>query len=87
VLNRTLRLCGADVRRIAVSTTEVAEEEPLPATFDLQGERPLLARLTSADAGHRVIILGEWRPGRRDLFLYAVDVCPCGDTESPAVAR
>lgn len=81
-LNRTIRLCAADVRRIAVSTAEVAEQQPLPKTFELQGERPLLARLAAADAGNRVILLGEWRPGRRDLFLFAVDVCPCGDTDT-----
>lgn len=79
-LGKTMRLCEADVRRIAVSTADVAAQQPLPATFDLQGERPLLARLTAAGDGNRVILLGEWRPGRRDLFLFAVDVCPCGDT-------
>jgi hypothetical protein len=78
-LNKTIRLCGADVRRIAVSTPEIAEQQPLPSRFDLQGERSLLARLTAAGAGNRVILLGEWRPGRRDLFLFAIDVCPCGD--------
>ena len=77
VANRTVRLCRTEVRRVAVVTVEAAREQPLPDTFELQAERHLLAPLTAAGAGHRATVLGEWRPGRRDVFLIALDVCPC----------
>ncbi len=81
-LNRDIRLCDGEVRRIAVTTVETAEEQGLPTTFEVQGERERLAPLTAASAGHRVTVLGEWRPGRRDLFLIALDLCPC-DSPGP----
>lgn len=78
-LNRFFRLCAADARRIAVAAPKVAEAEALPGEFDLQGERERLAVLTAAAPGARVTVLGEWRPGRKDLFLIEIDVCPCAN--------
>ncbi len=76
ILRRSLTLCKGSVRRLAVATDKVAEDQPLPERFELQGERSELVEL-QAPAGTRVTILGEWRPGRRDLFLIAADRCPC----------
>ncbi len=75
--NRTIQLCESEVQRISVATVDVAADRTLPPAFDLQGERERIAPMIQAGAGMRVIVLGEWRPGRRDLFLLALDVCPC----------
>ncbi len=77
-LNRTIQLCESEVQRISVATVDIAADRGLPPAFDLQGERERIAPMIQAVAGHRVVVLGEWRPGRRDLFLLALDVCPCG---------
>ena len=80
VLGVTVRLCASDVRRIA-GAAGAAGEEQLPAVvYDLQGERGVLAQINAASPGSRLTILAEWRPGRRDLFLIDLDVCPCAST-------
>ncbi len=81
--NKEVALCG-ESRRIAVATAEIAADYEKPLAFDLQGDRATLSPLTTAEPGRRAIVLGEWRPGRRDLFLVALDLCPC---ESGAVHR
>ncbi len=78
VLGRALQICASDLRRIVVATEEGADE-PAPTELDLQGERSSLARLRKAQPPQTVSILGEWRPGRRDLFLISLDLCDCGD--------
>lgn len=80
VLNRSVHLCDATVRRVAVAAADTADQ-PSPASFDLQGDRPLLAPALAAAAGTRLTVLGEWRPGRKDLFAIEIDVCPCPDME------
>ncbi len=82
VLSRTIQLCESEVQRISVATVDIAADRDLPPAFDLQGERERIAPMIQAVAGHRVVVLGEWRPGRRDLFLLALDVCPCGPDAS-----
>jgi hypothetical protein len=79
VMNRTVRLCEGVVRRIAVAAPDIADGASLPASFDLQGERERLAIVTGAPPGTRITVLGEWRPGRKDLFLIEIDACPCAN--------
>jgi hypothetical protein len=54
--------------------------DPPPAapttTFTLQGSRQLLRRVRDVRTDQRVTVLAERRPGSRDLFLLAVDLCP-----------
>lgn len=78
VLGKTVRLCGSDVRRIAVASAEKPGEEEMPAVlYDLQGERAQLTQVSGAAPEARISILAEWRPGRRDLFLIDLDICRC----------
>jgi hypothetical protein len=44
--------------------------------LSLQGPRELLARFAGARADQTVTILAERRPGRTDLFVIALDLCP-----------
>ena len=44
--------------------------------LSLQGPRELLARFAGARADQTVTILAERRPGRADLFVIALDLCP-----------
>lgn len=80
-LNRTAYLCDAEVQRIAVAAPAVADDESPPPAFDVQGEREQLASLTGAPEGARVTLVAEWRPGRVDLFVIEIDVCPCANLE------
>ena len=80
-LNRTFRLCCAEVRRIAVATTKTSGDHAVPAAFELHGERERLFVLSSANSGDRVTVLGEWRPGAKNLFLIALDVCACNPSD------
>ncbi len=79
VLNQSVLLCAAEERRVAVATSEIAAGKQLPAKYEMQGERAELYRATTAKAGDRMTVLAEWRPGRRDLFLIALDICSCPD--------
>ena len=81
-LGRTIRLCNGKVRRVAVATAATAEDQDLPNTFELQGDRESLAPLATNGEGSRVTVLGEWRPGRRDVFLIALDLCPCDGSDA-----
>lgn len=47
-----------------------------PTGIVLQGERPLLSRITSAKPEQQITILAERRPGSSDVFVLAVDLCP-----------
>ncbi len=78
VLNQPIGFCAREWQRIAVSTANVDDsQETLPRRLDVQGERKELARLEKASAKSAVVLLAEWRPGRRDLFLISLDVCDC----------
>ena len=83
VLNTSVQICVNEMRQIAVATTEIAKVEVPPAGFEIQGERKDLARLTKLLVSDTVSILAEWRPGRRDLFLIALDVFPCKPKGNP----
>ena len=52
---------------------------PEPRDLTLRGPRELLARVRGAGPEQRVTLLGERRPGGRELFLAAVDVCACAE--------
>lgn len=56
-----------------------ASPPPEPPSLVVRGERQLLARLSSARPTQRVTLLGERRPGGKELFLAAVDRCPEGE--------
>ena len=77
ILGKNVHLCDGDVRRIVVASGETADAAATPAAFDLQGEREHMAEISAAATGTRVTLLGEWRPGRRDLFLIDHDLCAC----------
>ena len=79
ILQQSVRLCAAEERRVAVATTDIAAGLQLPAEYEVQGERAELYRATTAKVGDRMTVLAEWRPGRRDLFLIALDICSCSD--------
>jgi hypothetical protein len=49
---------------------------PPESPLTLQGAREQLRRLRDARRDQLVTILAERRPGSRDLFLLAVDLCP-----------
>lgn len=83
VNSQTVRLCAADARRVAVATAEAAGDTTVPTAFAIQGDRERLVQITAAAAGTRVILLGEWRPGRRDLFLIELDLCRGADAAAP----
>ena len=47
-----------------------------PSQITLQGDRPLLHRVTSARPDQQITILAERRPGSSDAFVLTVDLCP-----------
>jgi hypothetical protein len=69
-------LCLGDFRRLALATDQPPELAAEPKKLDLRGERSLLARYVNATSDHQITILGEWRPGRSDVFVITVDLCP-----------
>lgn len=83
ILGKGVRLCGSDVRRIAVAASETADAVPMPSVFEVHGERERLSEITAAAQGTRITLLGEWRPGRRDLFFIDLDLCACGQSSEP----
>jgi len=75
-LGESAAFCAAEFRRLALATERPVELPEEPTAIDLQGGRALLARFNKARREQKITLLGEWRPGRRDLFLIAVDLCP-----------
>lgn len=75
-LGKSAAFCADEYRRLAVATEQPVEIEQQPVAIDLQGSRSLLARFGKARSDQKITILGEWRPGHRDLFLIALDLCP-----------
>ena len=66
-----------DLKRFAVGDVAIPETGALErARLALQGPRELLARFAGARPDQTVTILAERRPGRADLFVLAVDLCP-----------
>ena len=71
------RFAVVDLKRFAVADVATPEPGDLErARLVLQGPRELLARLADARPDQTVTILGERRPGRADLFVLALDLCP-----------
>lgn len=67
----------AELKRFPVGEDVVAPEGEFErARLSLQGPRELLARFAGARADQTVTILAERRPGRADLFVIALDLCP-----------
>lgn len=87
ILNRNIQFCASETRRIAVTTTDVSPNHTFPTRYSVQGERSELARILAAKAGERLTILAEWRPGRSDLFLIALDVCSCPESGASPVEK
>lgn len=75
-LGREQVFCADELQRLALATAEPVELEQQIVAIDLQGSRALLSRFAKAHREQKITILGEWRPGRRDLFLIALDLCP-----------
>jgi hypothetical protein len=46
---------------------------PYKPNFILRGPKELLARVTDAPPGRRLVITGEWRAGMRDFFVGSVE--------------
>jgi len=74
VLGESVHFATTDWEVYALSEVEPLPTPAQPPQLSLQGERPLLRRIVTAD--QRVTILAERRPGGGDLFLLNVDLCP-----------
>ena len=79
----TLIVLGESIAFAANEWRSFAYHDPLPdptptetKPFILQGDRPLLRRLSTARPDQQVTILAERRAGMADLFVLAVDRCP-----------
>ncbi|MGH7787196.1 MAG: hypothetical protein ACRERC_10050 [Candidatus Binatia bacterium] len=79
----TLVVLGQPIEFAANEWRSFAFHEPLPEAtpkeskpFTLQGDRPLLRRLSTARPDQQITILAERRAGMADLFVLAVDRCP-----------
>jgi hypothetical protein len=79
----TLVVLGQPIDFAATEWRSFAFHDPLPETtpkeskpFTLQGDRPLLRRLSTARPDQQITILAERRAGMADLFVLAVDRCP-----------
>lgn len=72
-LGRAHAFYAVEHQRIAL---EAPADTALPDRLVLQGPRQVLARFAAARPEQRVTIVGEWRPGRSDLFVVALDLCP-----------
>jgi len=67
----------AELKRFPVGEDAVAPQGDFErARLTLQGPRELLARFAGARPDQTVTILAERRPGRADLFVIALDLCP-----------
>jgi len=67
----------AELKRFPVGEDTVASQGDFErARLTLQGPRELLARFAGARPDQTVTILAERRPGRADLFVIALDLCP-----------
>jgi len=87
VLGRQLRFVATEWRTFTTAEKAPPSPRPEPSRVALQGERPLLHRVTSARPDQRITILAERRPGSSDLFVLAVDLCPEAPAGAGAVQR
>jgi hypothetical protein len=63
-------------RRFNLDNTADLSSEEVATQFTLQGDRATLQRFSTARPEQLVTILAERRPGSRDLFVLALDLCP-----------
>ena len=63
-------------RRFNLDDTADSSSEEVATRFTLQGDRATLQRFSTARPEQLVTILAERRPGSRDLFVLALDLCP-----------
>jgi len=63
-------------RRLNLDETTDSSSEEVATRFTLQGDRATLQRFSAARPEQLVTILAERRPGSRDLFVLALDLCP-----------
>lgn len=71
------RFAVAELKRFPIGDPAAATEGGFERDrLTLQGPRELLARFAGARADQTVTILAERRPGRADLFVIALDICP-----------
>lgn len=76
VQGRERTLHASDWQVYALVVDQNAPVAPAPDRVTLQGTREDLARIANARPEQRVAVLAERRPGMRELFLLAVDLCP-----------
>lgn len=77
VLGEPLPFAASEWRSFAFHDPAVGAKLPAePPGYTLQGDRPLLRRISTARPDQQVTILAERRTGMSDLFVLAVDRCP-----------
>jgi hypothetical protein len=65
-----------DLRRFSLVDPGATDAPDLQKAFFLQGGPETLSRFAKARPDQRITILAQWHPGRRDLFVLALDLCP-----------
>jgi hypothetical protein len=76
VNGREERFYATELRHFSLVDPRQASEPDTTAPFFLQATPETLSRFSAARPEQRITILAEWRPGRRDLFVLAMDLCP-----------
>jgi hypothetical protein len=76
VSGRQMPFAATEWRSFAFNDPKAKPTPVEPTLILLQGERPLLHRITAARPEQRITILAERRPGSPDVFVLAVDLCP-----------
>ena len=78
-----LRVSGKNVRFQVTGATVISgnmlaanifnQVRPYRPNFILRGSKSVLARVANAEPGAHLRILGQWRPGSRDLMVSSVE--------------
>lgn len=76
VFGESLAFAANEYRSFAFHDPLTGGAPEEPKQYTLQGDRPLLRRISTAKPGQQVTILAERRAGMTDLFVLAVDRCP-----------
>jgi hypothetical protein len=76
VLGRAIPLAVIEWRTFVFRDANPDKRPNEPTGVVLQGERPMLSRITSAKPEQQITILAERRPGSSDVFVLTVDLCP-----------
>jgi hypothetical protein len=67
---------ATELRHFSLLDPSVTTEPDTAKPFFLQANPTVLTRFASARSDQRITILAQWRPGRTDLFVLAMDLCP-----------